>query len=237
MTVPVDAVKNEIGTDSGTLDVTVIIPVLNAERSLGAVMGAVGAARALIVVDGGSVDDSTAVAERAGAQVLRAPRGRGTQIAAGVAAAGKGWLFILHADTLMAPDWCAAARDHMKGGTLRAASFRFALDSDEPAARRLERLVAWRCRVLGLPYGDQGLLVHTDLLDAIGGVRPLPLMEDVDLVRRIGRSRLTMLAPAAMTSAEKWRRQGWHRRSARNLCCLALWFLGVPPRVIARVYG
>jgi hypothetical protein len=71
----------------------------------------------------------------------------------------------------------------------------------------------------------------------MGGVRPLPLMEDVDLVRRLGRRRLVMLKPAAITSAGKWRRDGWWRRSARNLFCLGLWFLGVPPRLIARVYG
>ena len=119
----------------------------------------------------------------------------------------------------------------------RAGYFRFALDSDDPRARRLERLVAWRCRVLALPYGDQGLLIHRDLLAAVGGIRPLPLMEDVDLVRRLGRRRLVALDAAAITSAAKWQRQGWYRRSLRNLACLALYFAGVPPRLIARLYG
>ena len=84
------------------------------------------------------------------------------------------------------------------------------------AARRLERLVAWRCRVLALPYGDQGLLISRALYEAVGGFRPLPLMEDVDLVRRLGRSRLPPLPVPAVTSAERWRREGWRRRSARN---------------------
>jgi hypothetical protein len=119
----------------------------------------------------------------------------------------------------------------------RAGYFRFALDSDDPRARRLERLVAWRCRVLALPYGDQGLLIHRDLLHAVGGVRPLPLMEDVELVRRLGRKRLVALDTTAVTSADKWHRQGWYRRSLRNLACLALYFAGTPPRLIARLYG
>jgi hypothetical protein len=119
----------------------------------------------------------------------------------------------------------------------RAAHFAFALDDPAPEARRLERLVAWRCRVLALPYGDQGLLLPRALYEATGGYRPLPLMEDVDLVRRIGRRRLAALPVAALTSAERWRRDGWRRRSARNLACLSLWFLGVPPRVIARLYS
>ena len=97
--------------------------------------------------------------------------------------------------------------------------------------------MAWRCRVLALPYGDQGLLIHRDLLASVGGIRPLPLMEDVDLVRRLGRRRLVALDAAAITSAAKWQRQGWYRRSLRNLACLALYFAGVPPRLIARLYG
>jgi hypothetical protein len=126
---------------------------------------------------------------------------------------------------------------HAAAGVLRAAYFRFALASDDPRARRLERLVAWRCRRLALPYGDQGLLIHRSLLAACGGIRPLPLMEDVDLVRRLGRHRLTGLEVAATTSAEKWERDGWLIRSARNLGCLALYRLGLPPDRIARLYG
>ena len=119
----------------------------------------------------------------------------------------------------------------------KAGYFRFALDSPDPRARRLERMVAWRCRVLGLPYGDQGLLIHRDLLERAGGMRPLPLMEDVDLIRRLGRRRLVALDADALTSADKWQRDGWIRRSARNVCCLALWFVGVPLRWIVRLYG
>jgi hypothetical protein len=68
-------------------------------------------------------------------------------------------------------------------------------------------------------------------------MRNLPLMEDVDLVRRIGRERLMALDTVAITSAARWERDGWRWRSLRNLACLALYFAGVPPRLIARVYG
>lgn len=237
MTGPGGFVKNELRTCSSTLDLSVVVPTLNAGRFLGRTLAALGAVRMVIVVDGGSRDDTAAIAAGAGAAVLKTARGRGAQIAAGLAHVDPGWVLVLHADTVLEPGWRQAARDHMAGGPGWAACFSFRLDSDDPRARRLERAVAWRTRVLALPYGDQGLLIHTDLLQRIGGVRPLPLMEDVDVIRRVGRRRLRLLAPAAITSAEKWHRQGWWRRSARNLICLSLWFLGVPPRLIARVYG
>jgi rSAM/selenodomain-associated transferase 2 len=218
-------------------DLSVVIPALNAAAGLPATLAALGDTPAeVVVVDGGSADGTADLAARGGALVVLAPRGRGGQLAAGVAAARGPWLLLLHADTVLAPGWADAVRDAMRDPG-RAAYFRFALDDAAPAARRLERAVAWRCRVLALPYGDQGLLIHRDLLAAVGGMRPLPLMEDVDLVRRLGRARLGALDVVALTSAERWRRDGWLRRSARNLVCLSLWFLGVPARIIARVYA
>ncbi|MGX9962084.1 TIGR04283 family arsenosugar biosynthesis glycosyltransferase [Roseomonas sp. F4] len=212
---------------------SVVIPALNAAATLPAVLAALGDAPAeVLVVDGGSTDATA----QAAARVITAPRGRGPQIAAGIAAARGPWLLLLHADTRLAPGWAEAVRAAMARPD-RAAYFRFALDDAAPQARRLERAVAWRCRVLGLPYGDQGLLIHRDLLDQIGGMRPLPLMEDVDLVRRIGRARLVAMPVDAITSAARWRRDGWLARSARNLTCLALFYAGLPTGMIARIYA
>jgi rSAM/selenodomain-associated transferase 2 len=219
------------------LDISVVIPALNAAATLPATLEALGSVAEVIVVDGGSVDDTPTIASLAGARLLSAPRGRGIQLAAGAAAVTRPWLLLLHADTQLQAGWQQTAAAFMAGSPARAAWFRFALDSTDPRARRLERLVAWRSRVIGLPYGDQGMLLHRDLLERVGGVRPLPLMEDVDLVRRLGRRRLAGLDIAAVTSAAKWERNGWYRRSARNLLCLSLYFAGVPARIIARLYA
>jgi len=221
-------------------ELTVVLPTLNAASSLGSTLAALrGAVAAVIVADGGSTDGSAEIADSAGAQLIRAPRGRGSQLAAGTAAVRTPWLLVLHADTRPGPGWQAAAEaflaDPAHAG--QAAYFRFALDDASAPARRLERAVAWRCRALALPYGDQGLLVRRDLLDAVGGYRPIPIMEDVDLVRRLGRHRLVALDPPFVTSAARWQAEGWWRRSARNLACLSLWFAGMPPERIARLYA
>jgi hypothetical protein len=96
--------------------------------------------------------------------------------------------------------------------------------------------VAWRCRWLALPYGDQGLLIPRALYELIGGYRPLPLMEDVDLARRLGRRRLEALQCRAFTSAGRFRREGYLRRSARNLTILALFACRVPVRILSTLY-
>jgi rSAM/selenodomain-associated transferase 2 len=216
--------------------ISVVIPTLNASATLRQALASV-AADEVVVADGGSSDGTAELAASLGARAVEAPRGRGSQLAAGVAAAHGEWLLLLHADTRLADGWRAKAEMHMATQPDRAGYCRFVLDSDDPRARRLERQVAWRCRVLALPYGDQGLLIHRDLLREIGGIRALPLMEDVDLVRRLGRRRLVALDIDAITSAEKWQRQGWHRRSLHNLLCLTMYFAGVPPRLIARLYA
>lgn len=222
------------------MSLSIVIPILNASQTLpGALAALAGVDGEVLIVDGGSTDASAKMAHDWGARVIVAPRGRGPQLSAGAEQAGGDWLLFLHADTLLEEGWRKAVTHFCKdpANRTKAATFRFALDDPSRQARRLERMVAWRVRRLGLPYGDQGLLIHRDLYRAVGGYRPLELMEDVDLARRIGRSRVVALPVTARTSAARWRREGWLRRSARNLLCLSLYFAGVPTKFIKRVYG
>jgi rSAM/selenodomain-associated transferase 2 len=217
--------------------ISVVIPALNAKASIAACLAAVREADEIVVADGGSSDGTPAIAERNGARIVHSAPGRGVQLAAGAGAAKGDWLLFLHSDTLLAQGWREAAERHMIGQRGKAACFRFRLDAREWQARLVETGVALRVRLLGLPYGDQGLLISRRLYDRLGGYRPLPLMEDVDLVRRIGGPRLERLAAAALTSPERWRRDGWLRRSLRNLLCLAFYWSGMSAERVARLYG
>jgi glycosyltransferase involved in cell wall biosynthesis len=201
--------------------------------------GLAGQLSGVVVADGGSTDATAAIAIAAGAHLLAAPRGRGSQLAAGTGAVATPWMLVMHADTQPGEGWRDAAEAFMADpvNARRAGYFRFVLDDPSPQARRLERMVAWRCRRLGLPYGDQGLLIGRDFLAELGGYRPIPIMEDVELVRRIGRARLVALDAPFVTSAVRWHQHGWWRRSTRNVACLALWFAGLPPSCIARLYA
>jgi len=222
---------------------SIVIPTLNAARCLGGALDALNQEHArlgfeVIVSDGGSVDDTRFVAAKAGGIFLDGPRGRGNQLAAGAEAAAGDWLLFLHADTVLATGWADAVAEFIAdaGNVHQAAVFRFVLDDDSVAARWLERTASWRTRTMGLPYGDQGLLISRPLYERLGGFRAMPLMEDVDIVRRIGQDRLRVLDVDAVTAADRYRRDGYLFRPLRNLVCLGLYVVGVPPRYIDPLY-
>ena len=228
--------------------ISVVIPTLNSEATLAATLGAlvpaavVGLVREVVVVDGGSTDRTAEIVDQAGAQMLRKSGGRGYQLAVGAMRTRQPWLLFLHGDTVLEPGWESEAslfmeRIDTKARPPSAAAFRFALNDIGARPRLLERMVAVRCALLRLPYGDQGLLIPRHLYDEVGGYRPLPLMEDVDLVRRLGRRRVTMLGARAVTSAARYQSDGYLRRSTRNLLCLTLYAVRVPTKVISAIYG
>lgn len=227
---------------------SVIIPTLNAESRLVEALAALvpatveGLVREVVVVDAGSSDATATIADQAGARLYRRSGGRGYQLMFGAQKARFPWLLFLHGDTVLQAGWerdAAAFMEAVDAGRRprAAAAFRFALDDDGVMPRLLERVVALRCGLFRLPYGDQGLLIPKALYEEIGGHRSLPLMDDVDLVRRLGPRRTVLLRTPAVTSAARYRNDGYVRRSARNASCLLLYFLGVPPAAIQRLYS
>lgn len=229
--------------------VIVILPALNAAPGLPQTFAslepaiACGLVSRWVLADGGSGDGTVKLARARGFDVVKSLPGRGVQLAAGARkaldSAGEGdWLLFLHADTRLEPGWAKAVKAFMAAhaGKDVAGYFRFALDDDSAPARRLERFVAWRCAAFGLPYGDQGLLIPVRLYEALGGYRLMRLFEDVELARRLGKRRLKPIPARAVTSAARFRDEGYLRRSAANLVLLARYFLGADPEKLARAY-
>ena len=219
-----------------------VIPTYNAAHCLGKALDCVATFGNVIVSDGGSNDATNDIAKEYGATLIKSAKGRGSQLKAGFEAATTDWLLFLHADTLLDQEAIAAVHRFVQvpDNHQRVGYFRFKLDDDSPQALKLEETVAWRCERFTLPYGDQGLLIHRDFLEALGGYAAIPIMEDVELVRRItktyGENALINLEADAVTSADKFLRDGYRWRSTKNLFFLFLFWLKIPPRLIAKLY-
>lgn len=195
--------------------------------------------REVLLVDGGSVDGTAAVAALAGARVLTAAAGRGRQLAAGVAASRGPWLLLLHADARLPPDWSRPVAAAIAAGEGTAWAFDLAIDAADPALRLVEWAVALRSRWRHLPYGDQGLLLSRSLYDRAGGIRPLPLMEDLDLVLRLRRlATIRSLGLPLRVDGRRWRRLGVWQTLLANARLRRRWRRGVPAaRLAAEYYG
>lgn len=221
----------------------IIIPALNAESSIAATLQAVFAndlpQLEVLVVDGGSTDATRLLSTDGGAKVIECAPGRGRQLALGAGSTEAGWLLFLHADTVLPDDWEQHVSRFITAprNAEYAAYFKLRFDDPSPGSRRVATLANWRAKVWGLPYGDQGLLIQRDLYTDMGGYQTdMDLMEDVDLVRRLGPMRLKSLRATVTTSAAKYVAGGWWARPMRNLLCLGLFLAGAPKRWVEGLY-
>ena len=202
---------------------TILIPTLNEARRLPLLLADLARwshGAQVIVVDGDSRDATRQTAALAGVQTLTSQeRGRGQQLIEGMAAARHDWTLVLHADSRLPPDWFRAVQQVMQSPQARrdAWYFDFQVEARGPMLWLLERGVALRSGLGQRPYGDQGLLIHRTVYAASGGYRPIPLMEDLDLVERIARHhRLRRLGCRLITSNRRWQEQGVISRAWQN---------------------
>jgi rSAM/selenodomain-associated transferase 2 len=214
----------------------IVVPALNEEEALRRHLpAALAMADEVVVSDGGSTDRTPQVARDLGARVVTGPAGRGGQLNRGAAAATADVLLFLHADTTLPPGGAGAVREAVRKG---AAGGAFLLRFDSGGIMRLgSSLVNLRTWLTRLPLGDQAQFATRETFDRLGGFAEWPILEDLDFARRLRRTgRFVLIGDAVTTDARRYLRQGVLRTVAMNWLIWCLFFLGVSPHRLARLY-
>jgi rSAM/selenodomain-associated transferase 2 len=218
---------------------SIIIPTLNSETELYETLRSLfegienNLITEVIISDGGSTDNTKKIANEVGGVLVEGSCGRGLQISRGIEISQGQWILILHADTSLSLDWSTELLQKIDKNF--AYHFRLKFRSKSLFARILEHWAQIRSRFLGLPYGDQGFLIHRDLLDTIGKFPKIPIMEDIALADRL-KGKIKPLDIIAQTSAEKYHNNGWLRQSMFNFFILAQYRLGKDPYKLFQFY-
>ena len=218
------------------LSVSVIIPTRNEEKSIDAAIEQFrdSGVREVIVVDGGSRDQTCWRARAAGATVIESAPGRGTQQNRGAAEAQGDVLLFLHADTLLPLDFLKHVDNLLSREGASAGAFRLGVDGSGRMLRWVENMANWRSLYCQLPYGDQAIFVKAETFRRAGGFAEIPLMEDFELMRRLRKLGRIELAPVAVTtSARRWRQLGVLRATWSNQVCILAYLIGISPCRIA----
>lgn len=219
---------------------SIIIPVLNEVHSIGAMLDAVKEVRGrveVVVVDGGSHDGTIEMLQERGVQVIKSARGRGLQMHTGACAAQGEAFWFLHADTM--PPRAAAEHiaEALSDAKVVGGNFRVRFDGERRAARFLTWLYP-RLRKLGLLYGDSGIFVRCETYRRIGGLKPFPIFEDLDLVRQLKLAgRMVQIPAVVITSSRRFEDRSFALTFTRWSLLQALYWLGVHPRRLARMYA
>jgi rSAM/selenodomain-associated transferase 2 len=219
--------------------VSIVIPTLNEAGSIAATLAAVARLRGqveVIVADAGSPDATVAIARAHGALVITAPRGRGAQMRAGADLATGGAIWFLHADTHPPPDGAERILDALSDPSVAGGNF--ALRFDGPG--RAARFLTWfypQMRRIGLLYGDSAIFVRSSSYQQVGGFKPFPLFEDLDLVRRLrGVGKLAHIPVQVVASSRRFENGSFVRTFLRATVLQILFWFGVPPRILYRFY-
>ncbi len=221
-------------------NISIIIPALNEAQSIGATLEAAARVKGVaevIVVDGGSADGTAEAARSRGARVINSARGRGAQMHAGALAARGGVFWFLHADTLAPADAAERIARALRDPRAVGGNFRIRFDGAGGAARFLTWLYP-RLRLLGLAYGDSGIFVRRAAYERAGGFKPFPIFEDLDLLRALWRQGHFVEADACVvTSSRRFEGRSFALTFARWSLLQGLYWLGVSPHALARLYA
>ena len=220
--------------------ISVVIPTLNEAANIKETVRLAQNARnvEVVVVDGGSRDDTTEIAGRLGALVLAAEASRARQMNVGAATATGDILLFLHADTRLPEGYDGQVRGALSQPGAVAGAFALGIDSPLPSLRIMEFVANWRSRYLQKPYGDQALFLAAETFRTVCGYPDLPIMEDFELVSRLKKKgRIVVLSASVTTSARRWLHFGVWKTWFVNQAAITAYFLGIAPGTIARFYN
>ena len=191
----------------------------------------------IILVDGGSKDNTVNIARDLGVEVITATGGRSAQMNAGANIAGGNILLFLHVDTQLPPDFDSLVKQALDRPSVIAGAFELAIDGEEKSLRLVEILVKLRSRLFSLPYGDQAIFITKQDFIEVGGFANLPIMEDFELIQRLKRRGKIAIAPATVTtSGRRWQKLGVGQTTIINQLVIAGYYLGVSPAKLSKFY-
>jgi rSAM/selenodomain-associated transferase 2 len=219
--------------------ISIIIPALNEAEFIAGTLATIPDETGLevIVVDGGSRDDTPGIARSQGARVILSPSGRAGQMNRGAAAAGGDILLFLHADTRLPEGFASRIRQLFEDPRVAAGAFRLGLAPPVRGSALVEKMANLRSSFWQLPYGDQAIFLPAGIFKELNGYKEIPLLEDVDLVRRLRRfGRIGLIPVSVLASSRRWEKLGVWKTTWINQMILLGYFLGIPPRVLARRY-
>ena len=222
--------------------VSIVIPALNEAGCIARTLDRLQAMRQrgheLIVVDGGSDDDTMAISQSLADQVLRAPRGRANQMRAGAAAANGSVIWFLHADTVPVDDADLHILEALVQHDTQWGHFDILLSDDRPIFKMVSLFMNIRARITGIATGDQGIFMTRDLYEKIGGIPAIPLMEDIALSRTLNRyCRSFVIKQKLASSSRRWETHGIVRTILLMWGLRFAYFIGVNPVRLAKYYA
>ena len=192
----------------------------------------------IIVVDGSPTNDTINTLTDKAVTKVSSPTGRAKQMNTGAQHASGDILLFLHADTTLPPQALTYITDVMQDPRLAGGAFSLAIDTPDPRLHLIAHLTTLRSRLTRIPFGDQTIFIRKNVFDQLGGYRDIPLMEDVDLMRRLRHAHhhITILPSKARTSPRRWEHDGIFISTLRNWTLRTLYYLGVPPTILHTWY-
>lgn len=219
--------------------ISIIIPTLNEEAKIADTLRRIQTVPdcEIIVSDGGSRDMTVPIVRDLGIRLVESNPGRGTQMNSGAAIASGSVLLFLHADTLLPESFSESVRKAMSDPEVAGGAFGLQLRPITPLLRIIENTIRWRTKYLGLPYGDQAYFVRAPLFRQLGGYADIPLMEDLEFLRRLKKiGKLALIPEPVVSSSRLFIENGVIRTTLRNKVVFFGYLLGVSPDRLLGVY-